>query len=162
MTTPLAIDSSSRSAPPLDILQRAGCEITYRARVAAPIILTLKPRQSPSQQIHSERFSIEPLCGMHEYNDSHGNVIHRFKLSEGLNKIRYDSLIWVSSAPENNAGDRPGPSRRRTARRSSAVHAPQPLLRFRQAARFCFRALRPGDPRGRAGPGDLRLGTPQH
>ena len=69
--------------------------------MAAPIILTLKPRQSPTQQIHSERFSLEPLCGMHEYEDAHGNIIHRFKLSEGLNKIRYDSLIWVPSAPED-------------------------------------------------------------
>ena len=123
MTTPLASDR-----PRLDLLQRAGCEITYRARVAAPIILTLKPRQSPTQQIYSERFSLEPLSGMHEYQDSHGNIIHRFKLSEGINKIRYDSLVWVPSALEDTADTGPA---------LPVEDLPDDILRYTLPSRYC-------------------------
>ncbi len=128
MTTPLAIESPRLDFPPLDILQRAGCEITYRARAAVPIILTLKPHQSPTQQIHSERFSVTPLAGMLEYNDSHGNIIHRFKLSEGLNTIRYDSLVWVPSALEDNS--QTGPA-------LPVEQLPDHLLRYTLPSRYC-------------------------
>ena len=128
MTTPFAIAQPSLDIPPLELLQRAGCEISYRARVAAPIILTLKPRQSPTQQIHSERFSVEPLCGMLEYEDSHGNIIHRFKLAEGLNRIRYDSLVWVPSVPEDTSNTGPA---------LPVDQLPDGLLRYTLPSRYC-------------------------
>ena len=128
MTTPLAFTYPPPNIPPLDILQRAGCQITYRARIAAPIILTLKPRQGPVQQIHSERFSVEPLSGMHEYEDSHGNIIHRFKLSEGLNTIRYDSLVWVPSAKEDNVNTGPA---------IPIEQLPDSVLRYTLPSRYC-------------------------
>ena len=106
MTTAIAepVRATNLDVPPLDILQRAGCRISYRAQGAAPIFLTLKPRQGPAQQIERERLSVEPLQGMLEYEDSHGNVIHRFTLQPGLNTITYDSLVWVPSTPENSRG----------------------------------------------------------
>ncbi len=128
MTTPLAVEYQPATVHPLDILQRAGCQITYRARAEAPIILTLKPRQSPTQQIHSERFSVEPLSGMLEYEDSYGNIVHRFKLRPGLNTIRYDSLIWVPSALEDNSNTGPA---------LPVEQLPDDLLRYTLPSRYC-------------------------
>ena len=116
--------------PPLDILQRAGCQIKYRAQAPTPIIITLKPRQGLAQQIERERLSVEPHQGMLEYEDSHGNIVHRFKLREGLNTITYDSLVWVPSTPGKLGRIWPGGAYRTIARQPVALHAAQPLLRF--------------------------------
>ncbi len=92
-------------APPvLDMLVRTGCFMSYYAPAPAPIILTLKPRQTPTQYLQSERLSFEPRHGVDEYVDAHGNIIYRFKLTEGMNTVRYDSLVWVPSKKENSDG----------------------------------------------------------
>ena len=115
-------------APRLDLLLRAGCQITYRAQSTAPIILTLKPKQGLAQYIHRERFSVEPRQGMIEYEDSHGNVIHRFKLHEGVNTIRYDSLVWVPSTPENSTAFGPP---------VPVEQLPDSVLRYTLPSRYC-------------------------
>lgn len=89
-------------APPLDLLVRAGCKISYRTQYPTPIFITLKPKQGLTQHIASESFTIDPMQGALEYEDAHGNIIHRFMLQPGLNTIRYDSLVWVPSTPENS------------------------------------------------------------
>ncbi len=128
MSTSLAVEPVNLEAPPLELLMRMGCEIRYRAQHPAPMILTLKPRQGPIQQIATERFSVEPLHGMIEYEDSFGNIIHRFMLQPGLNVIRYDSLIWIPSVPEDNSNTGP----------AIPVEAlPDALLRYTLPSRYC-------------------------
>ena len=128
MSTSLVAEPVNLEAPPLELLLRCGCEIRYRAQFPAPIILTLKPRQGPLQQIHSERFSVDPLHGMIEYEDSFGNIIHRFKLQPGLNVIRYDSLVWVPSVPEDT---------RNTGPALLVEQLPDALLRYTLPSRYC-------------------------
>lgn len=131
MSTTLNADPArvpTLDAPPLDLLVRAGCQITYRANFAAPIIITLKPRQGLLQLIESERLSVSPRQGMLEYEDSHGNIIHRFKLREGLNTIRYDSLIWVPSVVENSEGFGPP---------VPIEQLPDSVLRYTLPSRYC-------------------------
>ncbi len=115
-------------APPLDLLLRCGCQITYRAQIPAPIILSLKPRQGLTQQIQSERFTVEPRQGMLEYEDSHGNLIHRFKMHAGVNTIRYDSLIWVPSERENSTAFGPP---------VPVEQLPDSVLRYTLPSRYC-------------------------
>ena len=131
MSTTLNADPtrvSALDAPPLDLLVRAGCQITYGANFPAPIILTLKPRQGLTQLVETERLSVDPRQGMLEYEDSHGNIIHRFKLREGLNTIRYDSLIWVPSAVENSEGFGPP---------VPIGELPDSVLRYTLPSRYC-------------------------
>ena len=116
------------TTPSLDLLVRTGCEISYRARFPAPIILTLRPGQGPRQMIESERLSITPRQGLHEYVDSHGNTIHRFKLNEGLNTVRYDALVWVPSARENKDGFGPA---------LPVEQLPDDVLRYTLPSRYC-------------------------
>jgi transglutaminase-like putative cysteine protease len=89
-------------APPLDLLLRTGCQITYRAQMPAPIFLILQPRQGLNQHIAAEQFTFKPLTGALEYEDAHGNIVHRAMLQAGENTIRYDALAWVPSIPENS------------------------------------------------------------
>ena len=131
MTDALTAESArltNAETPPLDILQRAGCQITYRAQDPAPIIITLKPRQGPAQYIERERLSVEPRQGMLEYEDSQGNIIHRFTLQRGLNTIIYDSLIWVPSTPENSEPFGPP---------VPIEQLPDSLLRYTLPSRYC-------------------------
>ena len=116
------------AAPPLDLLVRTGCEISYRATFPAPIILSLKPRQGPRQLIDAERMSVSPRQGLTEYEDSHGNIIHRFKLREGLNTLRYDALVWVPSACENLEGFGPP---------LLIDELPDGVLRYTLPSRYC-------------------------
>ena len=131
MSTPLNADPArqpSRAAPPLALLVRAGGQITYRANLPAPIIFTRKPRQGLNQLIETERLSVEPRQGMLEYEDAHGNIIHRSRLQAGLNTIRYDSLIWVPSAVENSEGfGLPVP----------VGELPDSVLRYTLPSRYC-------------------------
>ncbi len=131
MSTTLIADPArilTLDAPPLDLLVRAGCQITYRANLPAPIILTLKPRQGLGQLVESERLSVSPRQGMLEYEDSHGNIIHRFKLHAGLNTIRYDSLVWVPSTVENSEGFGPP---------VPIEQLPDSVLRYTLPSRYC-------------------------
>ena len=118
----------TNTTPSLDLLVRTGCEISYRATFPAPIILTLKPRQGPLQMIESERLSVAPRQGLLEYEDSHGNIIHRFKLREGLNTIRYDALVWVPSDRENLGGFGPA---------LPIDGLPDEVLRYTLPSRYC-------------------------
>ena len=116
------------TTPPLDLLVRTGCEISYLARFPAPIILTLRPGQGPRQMVECERLSTTPRQGLHEYVDSHGNTIHRFKLQEGLNTVRYDALVWVPSARENKDGFGPA---------VPVEQLPDDVLRYTLPSRYC-------------------------
>ena len=128
MSTSLAAEPVNLKTPPLELLLRCGCEIRYRAQFPAPIILTLKPRQGPIQQIQSESFKVEPLHGMVEYEDGFGNIVNRFLLQPGINVIRYDSLIWVPAVPEDNS--HAGPA-------LPVEELPDALLRFTLPSRYC-------------------------
>ena len=128
MSTSLVAEPVALDAPPLELMLRCGCEISYRAQFPAPIILTLKPRQGPIQQIQSESFRVEPLHGMIEYEDTLGNIVHRFMLQPGLNRIRYDSLVWVPAVPENTTNTGPA---------LPVEQLPDALLRYTLPSRYC-------------------------
>jgi transglutaminase-like putative cysteine protease len=115
-------------APPLDLLVRAGCSITYRAAIPASIFITLKPHQGLAQHIERERLSITPRQGILEYEDSHGNIIHRFQLHEGLNTVIYDSLVWVPSITENSEPFGPP---------LPIEQLPDSLMRYTLPSRYC-------------------------
>lgn len=114
--------------PPLELLVRCGCQISYRTSARAPIFITLQPRQGPAQYTASQRFTFEPRQGPLEYADAHGNVIHRAVLEEGLNTIRYDSLVWTPSLPEN--WNEFGPA-------VPIERLPDSLVRYTLPSRYC-------------------------
>lgn len=121
--------SASPAGPPaLDLLVRAGCEFIYHTDHPSPIFFTLKLQQGPLQRIEFERQHFEPAQPIHEYRDSHGNVIHRAILQPGFNTVRYDALIHVPSEVENLRGF--GPT-------LPVDQLPTGVMRYTLPSRYC-------------------------
>ena len=132
-TSALDLDTASAvqappAAPALDLLVRCGCHMTYYAQTSAPIFLTLKPRQSPTQYLQTERLTFEPRHGVTEYEDSHGNLVYRSRLEPGFNTLKYDSLVWVPSRKENSEG---------FGAPSTVDQLPDHVMRYTLPSRYC-------------------------
>lgn len=112
----------------LDLILRCGCEFIYESHGPAPIFLTLKLRQRPGQFVYAEQLTFQPLHAVREYEDAHGNIIHCHRLRAGVNRVRYDSLVRVSSEPER-AGIIGPPAR--------VEDLPVELLRYTLPSRYC-------------------------
>ena len=86
--------------PDLNITVRIGCEIVYETNSFIPAFMVLRPRRSPTQRIDQETLTLGPNLPSTEETDSHGNIVDRVVLRPGVNTIRHDALISVSSLPE--------------------------------------------------------------
>lgn len=132
-TSGLALEPGSPAqaapaSPNLDLLVRCGCHMSYYVQSSAPMFLTLKPRQSPAQYIYTERLAFEPRHGVTEYEDAHGNIVFRFTLAQGINTVRYDSLVWVPSQIENSEGFGPP---------VPVEQLPDHVMRYTLPSRYC-------------------------
>ncbi|HEX8297510.1 MAG TPA: transglutaminase family protein [Chthoniobacteraceae bacterium] len=91
----------TQPAPSLDLTIRAGLELGYQASAPTPIVLLIKPRLEQWQHLQKEQLTFDPLVPMEEYEDEHGNFVHRFVLPPGRTTIRHDAFISVPTMPEN-------------------------------------------------------------
>lgn len=113
----------------LDLTIRVGCHLTYEATAATPVVFVLRPRLDDSHLVTFEKRSFEPDLPSNEFQDSHGNLASRVMLAPGHNDIRYDALVAVSSAPENQAApDTP---------LVSLYDLPAEVLRYTLPSRYC-------------------------
>ncbi len=85
---------------PSSLTVRIGCELVYSVLVPTPALFILRPRRSATQRIVQESLSMEPGLISTEETDSHGNIVDRVMLKPGLNTIRHDAFVSVSSLPE--------------------------------------------------------------
>ncbi len=114
--------------PELDISVRLGCEITFEAYQYTPAFMILRPRRSPLQRIQSESLTLEPHLQAFEETDSHGNIVDRLVLKPGLNTIRHDAIVDVSSLKEFLPLTQP----------PEPVHQlPVSVLRYTLPSRYC-------------------------
>ncbi|MEQ1860826.1 MAG: transglutaminase family protein [Chthoniobacteraceae bacterium] len=114
--------------PPLDLTVRVGCELTYDTLVPTPVLVAFKPRHDLFQQIRQEAVIIEPMLPATEFEDDHGNIIHRLVLEPGTHVLRYDALVMVPSASEDFAHlDEPVPPHL----------LPPEVLRYTLPSRYC-------------------------
>jgi len=113
---------------PLDLTVRVGLEFVYESTAPTPLFLLIKPRLDTVQYIEKEQLSFNPhLCSL-EYEDLHGNIVHRVTLPKGTTTIRHDAFVSVPSLPENNgAVDEPVPVEQLSAN----------LLRYTLPSRYC-------------------------
>jgi transglutaminase-like putative cysteine protease len=114
--------------PPLNLTIRCGLEFVYEAMMPTPISLLVQPRDDQWQRIDAETLQIGVGLAVDEFEDWHGNLVHRFVLPAGRTTIRHDSLVAVPSAPENfGAIDEPIPVEK----------LPPDLLRYTLPSRYC-------------------------
>lgn len=114
--------------PALDLMIRVGFEFAYHTEAVTPIVLLIKPRLDPWQYIEREQLGFEPRLSSMEYEDVHGNIVHRANLPPGTTTIRHDAFVSVPSRVENHgAVDEPVP----------VDQLPPGLLRYTLPSRYC-------------------------
>src|SRR5438067_5143707 len=112
----------------LDLTIRCGLEFAYQASAVTPIFLLIKPRLDHWQYIEKEQLIFEPKLSSIEYEDQHGNIVHRVNLPPGRTTIRHDTFVSVPSIPENHGAiDEPVPVEQLSAN----------LLRYTLPSRYC-------------------------
>jgi transglutaminase-like putative cysteine protease len=86
---------------PLNINVRVGCQATYETTVPTPALFVLRPRLEGKVLVMQEKLSFGIGLPSYEFQDFHGNITYRSTLMPGLNEIRHDALVAVSSLPDN-------------------------------------------------------------
>jgi len=112
----------------LDLTVRCGLEFIYQAVAVTPMFLLIKPRLDTCQYIEREELTFDPKLSSLEYEDQHGNIVHRVNLQPGQTRIRHDALVSVPSTREDlGAIDEPVPVEQLSAN----------LLRYTLPSRYC-------------------------
>jgi transglutaminase-like putative cysteine protease len=123
MTTP------SQPPPPFDVTVRVGCNLSYEVTGSATLLLNVRPLLDRRHRVIAESLSLAPDLVPEQFDDSHGNHVYRLALKHGLNSVRHDALVLVSSKPDNHdlVGAEPVPP--------GAL--PPELLRYTLPSRYC-------------------------
>jgi hypothetical protein len=85
----------------LNLAVRVGCNLAYETTVATPVLFMLKPRLEGYVRMLQEKLSFGSGRPPEEFQDSHGNIIYRSMFVPGLNEIRHDAIVAVSSLVES-------------------------------------------------------------
>src|SRR5687768_8727019 len=113
---------------PLNLTVRVGCNLAYQTTVQTPVLFVLKPRLEGRVLVMQEKLSFGIGLPSYEFQDSHGNITYRSMLMPGLNEIRHDALVAVSSLPDN----------RDVLNKIIAVsQLPPEVLRYTLPSRYC-------------------------
>lgn len=113
---------------PLDLTIRVGLEFIYETNTPTPLFLLIKPRLDTWQYVEKEQLTFNPRLSSLEYEDTHGNIVHRVTLPPGRTTIRHDAFVSVPSVPEDHfLSDKPVPVEQLSAN----------LLRYTLPSRYC-------------------------
>jgi len=82
---------------------RVGCAIHFDCASSATVILLVKPRFDPDHPIRHENLDFGCTRKSESFTDADGNVAYRVILETGLNEIRHDALVEVSTASDKCA-----------------------------------------------------------
>jgi transglutaminase-like putative cysteine protease len=122
---------NQQPAPPvllLDLAVRVGCELVYETSAPTPALVAFKARQDFFQRIPQESIEFGPKLTATEFQDDHDNTIYRMMLQPGVNTLRYDAIVMVSSVREDAAWlDEP----------ILPNHLTAPILRYTLPSRYC-------------------------
>jgi len=111
---------------------RVGCEFQYRSPGLTPTIWQIRPRPEGPHWLLSHTWGTSPPLPVSTYLDAYGNVCDRLSLVEGVNVIRYDAIIEVTS--NYDAADKAAPQ-------LQIQDLPDEALVFLLPSRFCLSDL---------------------
>lgn len=117
---------------PHELTVRVGCILSYDAAEDTPLLINLKPRRDPRQSVVEERLVLGQNLPAEEFEDAHGNIVHRLMLRPGRNVVVHDAIVEVPSVADNGefaALPAGGPV--------SLVELPPELLRCTLPSRYC-------------------------
>lgn len=113
---------------PLNLTVRVGCALAYETSLPTPALFVLRPRLEGHVLVMQEKLSFGIGRPSYEFQDSHGNVTYRCTLMPGLNVIRHDALVAVSSLPD---------SREIPSQILPVEQFPSDILRYTLPSRYC-------------------------
>src|SRR5579859_3624620 len=107
---------------------RVGCNIHFECESTATAVLLINPRGDSGRPIRRENLDFGRAAKSEYFADSDGNTAYRVILETGLNDIRHDALVEVTtdSDKSDKFGDAP----------SVATIEPA-LLRYLLPSRYC-------------------------
>jgi transglutaminase-like putative cysteine protease len=112
-----------------DITLRVGCSLGYYVNGSASIILDVEPRPDGFNQVLFQSLIIGNGLQSQRFTDTHGNLFHRVRLDPGVNQVRHDAIIAVSSKPDNFYLGTPAPT--------PIDQIPPELIRYTLPSRYC-------------------------
>lgn len=123
------MESSTLPSPAFDATLRVGCSLSYEVSGSATLLLNLKPQPNRNHAVIFQALTLGHNLWGEEFTDSHGNAMCRVGLSRGLNSIRHDAIVAVSSRPDNHdlPASLPVPPGR----------LPASVLRYTLPSRYC-------------------------
>jgi len=107
---------------------RVGCNIHFECESSATAVLLINPRADSDRPIRRENLDFGRAVKSEAFADTDGNLAHRVLLAAGLNDIRHDALVEVSTQSDKSEqfGDAP-----------SVATIDPPLLRYLLPSRYC-------------------------
>ena len=89
-------------SPTFDITVRVGCSLVYQVTGSATMLLNLQPCPNRNHEIVFQALSVGNSLPSEQFDDSHGNRVHRVVLAPGANYFRHDAIVRVSSLGDNH------------------------------------------------------------
>ena len=102
--------------------------MVYEVTQPVLTLLNLKPRHAPRQALQEEMLTFGDDLPSEEFEDTHGNIVHRLTLQPGRNDITHDAIFCVPSLLDNAEL---GPASTVT-----VAELPNPLLRYTLPSRY--------------------------
>ena len=81
---------------------RVGCNIHFECEASATVILLVNPRSDPDRPIRQENLDFGRATKFESFVDTDGNTSYRIVLGQGLNEIRHDAMVEVSTASDKS------------------------------------------------------------
>jgi transglutaminase-like putative cysteine protease len=84
-----------------DLTARVGCALSYNVTGTASLLLNLQPLPDRNHAVVFQALTLGDNLPAHEFIDSHGNRVWQVNLAPGLNSIRHDAIVALTSRPDN-------------------------------------------------------------
>jgi len=108
---------------------RVGCEFRYEATWPTPTVIQVQPHQDATHHILGEVWQVTPDLSLHTYHDIYNNTCQRVTMPAGEVVLRYDALVNVSDAWDEQVPD---------AVQMPVEELPDDVLLYTLPSRFCL------------------------
>ncbi|HEY9630309.1 MAG TPA: transglutaminase family protein [Coleofasciculaceae cyanobacterium] len=77
---------------------QAGCQLSFEANTATPLIFMLRPRSGYGQWVVSEEYLLTPSVPVVEYTDGYGNLCQRLVVPPGSFQVRISACVETADS----------------------------------------------------------------
>src|SRR4029077_18687521 len=96
-------DASVAAASTQELVVRVGCDLTFDCHAPVTALLIVRPRSAPEHRVWKEELKFRADSPHEEFSDTFGNLVQRVTLAPGINQIRHDALVKITTAYDRPA-----------------------------------------------------------